>query len=277
MVNDYFQQYLLDDFNSLDKELSGTKWFQKQEEMEQQKMMNEERQQSMPEKEDNTPGEPATSDPFRPTYDRRNSTESKKDRLERIKEEYKHKPFISVGAWENLRKRRDKRKQVEKRLTEEMPKEGLSANSPSFTQLIEQNDPTTMPLSSMGSVKGFCKKAAFGLSKRADFRVMENAYQEIEGLSERGTLNKLSELVLVGKKMAECFDKQLGEMLLNPNLKLLPPEYQSDFIKTCSEFIRGKINALRVTRTQWQDNVDVAQQLDRIIDELEQIRGKYGL
>jgi len=35
------------------------------------------------------------------------------------------------------------------------------ANSPGFTQLIEQNEPTSMPLSSMGSVKGFCKKAAW--------------------------------------------------------------------------------------------------------------------
>jgi len=127
MGNDYFEQYLVDDFNSLDKELGGTKWFQKQEEMDQQKMLNEEKQQNNPEMEDNASSNASpTSDPFRPTYDRKNSTESKKDRLERIKEEYKHKPFISVGAWEDLRKRRDKRKQVEKRLIDEMPKDGLS-------------------------------------------------------------------------------------------------------------------------------------------------------
>lgn len=163
MAGDFFNEYLVPDFNALDTELNGSQWFQKQEDAQQQRALQEQtkdQQQEMNSSNTEHSGPAPTADPFRATFDRRKETETKRERLERIKQEYQHKPFISVGSWEDLRKRRDKRKQVEKQVIDESFKGGLAANSPNLTQEVEQNEPTIMPLSSMGSsVRGFCKKA----------------------------------------------------------------------------------------------------------------------
>jgi hypothetical protein len=159
---DYFSQYLKNDFDSLDKEMSGAQWFQKEQERDSQKELAEqnELEKGRVEEEKESPAS-STADPFRPTYDRKKSSESKKERLERIKKEYEHKPFISVGAWEDLRKRRDKRKQVQQQIVDQSFRDGLSANSPNLTQEVEQNEPTIMPPQRFSSVKPFCKKAAW--------------------------------------------------------------------------------------------------------------------
>jgi hypothetical protein len=60
-----------------------------------------------------------------------------------------------------LRKRRDKRKQVQQQIVDQSFRDGLSANSPNLTQEVEQNEPTIMPPQRFSSVKPFCKKAAW--------------------------------------------------------------------------------------------------------------------
>jgi len=163
---DYFQQYLVDDFNTLDREMGGHQWFQKEQERETQKNLSEQNEQEKSRVEEEISDNTPTTDPFRSTYDRRkeNSKESKKDRLERIKKEYEHTPFVSVGSsyippinWEDLRERRKKRREVQKQIIDELPKDGLAANSPGFTQMVEQNEPTIMPKTF--GLKVFCKKA----------------------------------------------------------------------------------------------------------------------
>lgn len=277
MKGDYFNEYLVNDFDTLDREIKSTQWFQKQEEMEQQKMMHEEKQQSMPEMEDKTStGEPSTSDPFRPTYDRRNSTESKKDRLERIKKEYEHKPFISVGAWENLRKRRDKRRQVEKRLTEEMPKDGLAANSPGFTQLIEENEPTILPLSSMGSVKGFCKKASKIVF--ATYADIIDACDKIERLTEAGTLSALSITLLLGGE--GVLAKHLEQELIN-SIEAKEKEHQIATFSLASKCLIDTLlflQRIRFKQAQKQpQEPQVLQTLDDLVGSLEEVKIKYNL
>jgi len=159
---DYFQEFLVNDFSALDKEMGGSQWFQKEQERDSQRELSEqnELEKGRVEEEKESPAS-STADPFRPTYDRKKSSESKKERLERIKKEYEHKPFISVGAWEDLRKRRDKRKQVQQQIVDQSFRDGLSANSPNLTQEVEQNEPTIMPMPKFNSLKGFCKKATW--------------------------------------------------------------------------------------------------------------------
>lgn len=146
-MGDYFNEYLIQDFNSLDQELSGGQWFQQQEEREQEKALNEQNERVKEEENSN--------EPPRSTFDRRKHKESKKDRLQRIKEEYERKPFISVGSSQNLRKRRQKRKRDIENIFMS-PEEGLAADSPAFTQLTEHNEATIKPIA---KIRGFVKRA----------------------------------------------------------------------------------------------------------------------
>lgn len=147
MPGDYFNEYLIPDFEALDAELGGGHWFEKEDERRQEKELNEQSKRDVPE----SPENPPTG---RSPFNRKKHQESKKDRLQRIKEEYEKRPFISVGgdAPETLRRRRKIRKQ---QLLDE-PKEGLAADSPAITQVVEYNEPTIMP---MAAIKGFTKRA----------------------------------------------------------------------------------------------------------------------
>jgi Fe-Mn family superoxide dismutase len=163
-MSDYFNEYLIPDFEALDKELSGGQWFQKQEERKQQKELQEQGECNLSEGEENRPeNRPEGRSPF----NRKKHQESKKDRLKRIKDEYEKRPFISVGSgntglWdpadlEHLRRRRKIRKQqLLEKITGEEPKEGLSADSPAFTQMVEYNQPTITPIA---GIRGFVKRA----------------------------------------------------------------------------------------------------------------------
>jgi len=100
MPGDFFNEFLVPDFESLDKELGSAQWFQRQDQLNQVKMMQE---QSTGQSggQGNDPNQ-ATQEQveeaqYRPTYDR-NLSETKQERLERVKEEYGRRPFISVGA-----------------------------------------------------------------------------------------------------------------------------------------------------------------------------------
>jgi hypothetical protein len=237
---DYFSQYLVDDFNSLDKEMGGSQWFQKEQERDLQKELAEqnELEKGRMDEEKESP-DATTNDPFRPTYDRKKSTESKKDRLERIKKEYEHKPFISVGSWgfwDDLRKRRDKRRQVQEQIVDQSLKEGLSANSPNITQEVEQNEPTIMPPQRFGSVKSFCKKAAWEEEDDPDAADWWKPEEERKSTPEGDAQSK---------KLREHWEKRRKEMIEESKAewkKKTPEEKVEYFLKhKWSEFILNKI------------------------------------
>ena len=149
MGGDFFNEYLIPDFNALDREFGGNQWFQKQEDREQQKLMDEEGKRNAPEVE-------KSEDAYRSPFDRKKAKESKKDRLQRIKDEYNHKPFISVGSWECLRKRRKRRKDLLEDM--EMPKENIAGGTPGFTQMVEENEATIKPIANTlpTGIRKFC-------------------------------------------------------------------------------------------------------------------------
>lgn len=159
--SDYFSEYLIPDFEALDAELSGHNWFQNQEEKQQQKLLSEEGRHNLPEESEEKPEEAG-----RAPFDRKKHQETKKDRLERIKEEYSKRPFVSIGSgnsgvWPSssdvLRRRRKiRRNQLQEQLLGEEPKEGLAGGTPGITQMVEYNEPTIKPIA---GVKGFVKRA----------------------------------------------------------------------------------------------------------------------
>lgn len=167
---DYFNTYLVPDFEALDAELSSGQWFQKEEERKQEKELQEDSKRNVIEDEEGKPSD------GRSPFNRKKQNESKKDRLRRIKEEYEKKPFISVGnsgVWdpvetEKIRQRRKMRKQ---QLGEEA-KDGIAGGTPGFTQMVEQNQPTNTPIA---SVRGFAKRA------EKDESVLENMLPLKEG------------------------------------------------------------------------------------------------
>lgn len=100
MPGDFFNEFLIPDFESLDKELGSAQWFQRQDQLNQVKMMQEQ-SPGQTSGQGNDPNQ-ATQEQveeaqYRPTYDR-NLSETKQERLERVKEEYGRRPFISVGV-----------------------------------------------------------------------------------------------------------------------------------------------------------------------------------
>lgn len=155
MGGDYFNEYLIPDFEALDSALKGDKFFEKQEERRQEKELQEEGKRNLSDDDEAKPSD------GRSPFNRKKSHESKKDRLERIRKEYEKRPFISVGnsgVWdpaetESIRRRRKMRKQ---QLGEEA-KDGLAGGTPGFTQMVEYNEPTIKPIA---SIKGLAKRAA---------------------------------------------------------------------------------------------------------------------
>lgn len=227
MVGDFFNEYLRDDYNALDGELNGTQWFQKQEEHIQQQMM----QQNRPESEESselpstveTPIKAPTESPFRNTFDRKKQTESRKERLERIKQEYSV-PYISVS---NLQRRKRRKQQVEKLMREqnapehllgEDVKDGLAANTPGFTQLVEENEPTTTPLSSMGSKnRCFCKKA---ISFENDPEAAEWFAQEKQRVEPKEDIEELAkEMGIEPEELEEWFKSAGGKRFCKRAIK----------------------------------------------------------
>ena len=102
MPGDYFNEFLVPDFNLLDKELGSSQWFQRQDQLNQVKMMQEQSDGQNSSSGLSTDPNQATPEQvdeaqYRPTYNR-NLSETKQERLERVKEEYGRRPFISVGS-----------------------------------------------------------------------------------------------------------------------------------------------------------------------------------
>jgi len=87
--NDYFDEFLLEDWSNIDKELANDSYFHNdkaQQEKTDQSSMDEQ-----------GPTETPEALVQRPTYDRHKS-ESKKERLDRVREEYNRRPHVFVGA-----------------------------------------------------------------------------------------------------------------------------------------------------------------------------------
>lgn len=152
MAGDFFSEFLVDEWSALDRELGEENFLARKQEVDQQRMQQEESKSRVDGDDENR----ITEDDLRRPFDRKRAKESKKERLERVKQEYST-PFISIGS--DLEKRRKNRKSQLKNLVEnpDFVEDGTMANSPNFTQLHEQNEPTIMPLA---NVKGFVKSAA---------------------------------------------------------------------------------------------------------------------
>lgn len=145
MSGDFFNEFLVNEWNALDKELGNDQFLTREREI------DELRQQQDPQvsEKDQIQLEDLSS-----PLDQPRSNETKKERLQRVKDEYAT-PFISVGQIQN---RRQKRKQDLAEILKELKypqdalqdptMEGTMANSPNFTQLVEQNQATITPLAS---------------------------------------------------------------------------------------------------------------------------------
>ncbi len=164
MAGDYFNEFLLDDFNTLDQQLGGDQWLQRKEELQEQQQSRDESASEIEDEDSDSDGSSG-----RATYDRKRRKESKKERLERVKEEYSRKPFISVGS-DKVLQRQKRIKELLKKKHEDLEevRDGLAGGTPGITQLVEQNEATTMPMSSMGGVKGFVTKSAVKTEKEED-------------------------------------------------------------------------------------------------------------
>lgn len=151
-MSDYFNEFLVNEWNALDKELSQDNFLTREQERQEQRQQQELQKSHV----DDSDKDQITQDDLHPPYDRRRSKESKQERLERIKQEYS-RPFVSVG--QISQRRQDRKKRLIKllypqNLQQDPVEEGLMANSPNFTQLHEQNEATIMPIAKL---KGFCK------------------------------------------------------------------------------------------------------------------------
>lgn len=162
--SDYFNEYLEKDWKALDRELSSDRWFNEQTkdlrdgepDMGVDVVTEEEEQQHLEQEKPE----------YRDTFDRRErQKETREERIQRIKDEYNQRPMMFVGAAvldDRIRRQERKRilERMEERANKDKPKfdekypqntqqdpamEGMSANSPNFTQLVG------------GSIRSFCR------------------------------------------------------------------------------------------------------------------------
>ena len=133
MGDDYFNEYLIPDFEALDREIGGGQWAQKEDERKQEKELQEEGKRNLSEDDEGKPSD------GRSPFNRKQHQESKKDRLQRIKDEYQKRPFISVGqnsgVWDPAKSelmRRRRKAREEELLGVEQAKDGLGGGTPGF-------------------------------------------------------------------------------------------------------------------------------------------------
>lgn len=159
---DYFNEFLLPDFNALDQELSSNHWVQKQDEMNQLKMQQNqgqgpEGQQPSPTDSLNPETEQMEAQQgYRPTYNRVEQSETKQERLQRVKEEYGRRPFVSVGCNEFQKRRQQRKVKIEEYpgMNDFDPaKGGMTSDTAAITQLV--------------ATKKFCKQNSFTIKEAA--------------------------------------------------------------------------------------------------------------
>lgn len=162
MANDFFNEFLVNEWNALDKELSQDHFIAHEQERQETLQQQETQQDRTPDESESV----ASEQEMRETYDRKESKETKQERLTRIKDEYS-RPFVSVGGYGFPQRRRrrmlkllDILKDTEypQAMLEQPVMDGTAGSGPGrgLTQLIEQNEPTIMPIARLN---GLCKTA----------------------------------------------------------------------------------------------------------------------